>query len=61
MSVERNQKEDDPADQLPSRETEPVEESDLAKDQKAKSYYYDDSFGYKVFDPENDDEENDDE
>ncbi|MFT3744960.1 MAG: hypothetical protein QM785_11795 [Pyrinomonadaceae bacterium] len=28
-----------------------------AEDQKTRDYYYDDSHGYQVYDPENDDDE----
>lgn len=28
-----------------------------SEDQKEKSYYYDDSYGYEVYDPETDEEE----
>ena len=31
-----------------------------SEDQQKKSYYYDDSYGYEIYDP-NDDDENDDE
>ena len=29
-----------------------------AEDQNKKSYYYDDSYGYEVYDPDEDDEKN---
>lgn len=37
--------------------TENSEKGNWAEDQKEKSYYYDDSHGYEIYDPEQDDED----
>lgn len=42
---------------IPEDKTEIGEESSWSKDQQEKSYYYDDSYGYEVYDPEKDDAE----
>lgn len=34
-----------------------ADKSDIAAEQKERDYYYDDSHGYKVFDPDADEEE----
>lgn len=34
-------------------------QSALSKDQSEKSYYYDDAHGYKVYNPDEDDDETD--
>ncbi|CAN5644255.1 hypothetical protein BH24ACI2_BH24ACI2_03560 [soil metagenome] len=33
------------------------EKESWSKDQQEKSYYYDDSYGYKIYNPDEDDEE----
>lgn len=43
-----------------SETCEPEEKSVWSKDQSEKSYYYDDSYGYEVYDPDEDDEEDED-
>lgn len=42
------------------KEPETGDEASWANDQQKKDYYYDDSHGYEIFDPE-DEHENDDE
>ena len=44
-----------------AEKTETDDENVWGKDQKEKSYYYDDSYGYKIYDPENDDDDDEDE
>ncbi len=34
-----------------------ITENSWAEDQNKKSYYYDDSYGYEVYDPEDDEDE----
>ncbi len=45
----------------PSNEKEPEndEQGNWSEDQKKKSYYYDDSYGYEVYNPDEDDDEAD--
>lgn len=40
----------------PDKKPEIGEESSWSKDQQEKSYYYDDSYGYEVYDPEKEDD-----
>ena len=37
------------------------DENVWSKDQKEKSYYYDDSYGYKIYNPEDDADDDEDE
>ena len=37
-------------------ESENLREGNWSEDQKEKSYYYDDSYGYEVYNPDEDDE-----
>lgn len=39
--------------------TEKQKDATWEKDQKERSYYYDDAHGYEAFDPEGDDDEDD--
>jgi hypothetical protein len=38
-------------------ETPETEENTWAEDQKKRGYYYDDSYGYEIYDPNEDEEE----
>lgn len=40
-----------------SEEPKDRDESAWSKDQREKSYYYDDSFGYSIYETEDDEEE----
>ena len=42
---------------IPDEKPEIGEESSWSKDQQEKSYYYDDSHGYEVYDPEKEDDD----
>lgn len=39
-------------EEIPEDEPEIGEESSWSKDQQEKSYYYDDSYGYQKYDPD---------
>lgn len=41
------------------KEPESGEKGNWSEDQRKKSYYYDDSYGYEVYNPDEDDEEDD--
>ena len=49
--------------ETPKKKTEKApekgDESSWAKDQEERDYYYDDSHGYEIFDPEEADEDDD--
>ena len=51
------------ADQKSQTETHRAEqketggETDWSKDQQEKSYYYDDAYGYEIYDPDEDDDD----
>lgn len=42
-----------------AEKTEIDDESVWSKDQQRKSYYYDDAYGYKVYNPDEDEEDED--
>lgn len=46
-------------EKLPAKKTEIEDENVWSRDQQRKSYYYDDAYGYEVYDPEKDEEEDD--
>lgn len=39
-------------EEIPEEEPEIGDRSSWSRDQKEKSYYYDDSYGYEVYDPD---------
>ncbi|CAN5217459.1 hypothetical protein BH20ACI1_BH20ACI1_25890 [soil metagenome] len=39
------------------KESENADEGNWSKDQREKSYYYDDSYGYEIYNPDEEDEE----
>ena len=39
------------------KNAEVTDKGNWSEDQRKKSYYYDDSYGYKVYNPDEDDEE----
>lgn len=43
-----------------AEKTEADDENVWSKDQQRKSYYYDDAYGYEVYDPDQDDEKEED-
>ncbi len=49
---------------IPAERQDEKREDDLkdvwSRDQQEKSYYYDDSYGYEIYNPEEDEEEDDD-
>jgi hypothetical protein len=55
---------DDPEEkdlpQKPEEIPESDEESSWSRDQRERSYYYDDAAGYQKYDPDKDDEDEDD-
>lgn len=48
-----------PAENIFPGNCENPEAGNLSKDQAEKSYYYDDSYGYEIYNPEEDDETED--
>ncbi len=40
-------------------ESENADDGNRSKDQQDKSYYYDDSYGYEIYNPDEEDEEDD--
>lgn len=44
-------------DELTDETTENLEKGNWAEDQKEKSYYYDDLYGYEIYDPDQNDED----
>ena len=40
----------------PVEKTESEEEGNWSRDQKNRSYYYDDGYGYEIYNPDEDDE-----
>ncbi len=52
---EKNDKNEAEKDETTAPEN-PESESNWAKDQREKGYYYDDNHGYEIYDPEKDDD-----
>ena len=48
------------AEDLPEKDSENGDKDSWSSDQKEKSYYYDDSHGYEIYNPDEDDEEDSD-
>ena len=48
---------DDEAEEDCAEKTEIEDEAVWSKDQQRKSYYYDDAYGYEVYNPDEDDDE----
>ncbi len=48
------------AEKEPEENCAPDDKSAWSKDQQEKSYYYDDSHGYKIYNPDEDDDEDED-
>ncbi len=46
------------AEEVPPERRETDEKGNWSEDQQKKSYYYDDSYGYEVYVPDEEDEEN---
>ncbi len=42
---------------LKQKDPENAEQGNWSEDQRKKSYYYDDSYGYEVYNPDEDDDE----
>lgn len=40
-------------------ESQNADDGNWSKDQREKSYYYDDSYGYEIYNPDEEDEEDD--
>ncbi len=47
------------AAELPAESCETVVKDNRSADRKQNSYYYDDSYGYEIYNPEEDEEEED--
>lgn len=45
---------------LPEKDSEIGDKDSWSRDQKEKSYYYDDSHGYEIYNPDEDDDEDSD-
>ena len=58
MPEKIKQKEPDDEEKMTAEECKKDDEGNWSRDQREKSYYYDDSYGYEIYNP---DEEDDDE
>lgn len=56
MPEETIPEKDKQIEEIPETAPETGEESAWSRDQREKSYYYDDSWGYQVYDPDEDEE-----
>jgi hypothetical protein len=45
--------------ELPAEPCEAIVKDTWSADQKQRSYYYDDDYGYEIYNPDEEDEEND--
>lgn len=59
MPEKPKQNETDEKEKTSPENCENRSEDNWSKDQREKSYYYDDSYGYEVYDPNKDDEQSD--
>ena len=57
--TEKTKPQDDQAPKETEEKPETGDEAAWSRDQKEKSYYYDDDCGYEVYNPDEDDEEED--
>ncbi|MBA2495176.1 MAG: hypothetical protein H0V31_10840 [Acidobacteria bacterium] len=55
--TKQNEKTKPSAKKEAEENTETSNKGKWSEDQKKKSYYYDDSYGYKIYNPDEDDEE----
>ncbi|MCY7346352.1 MAG: hypothetical protein LH614_09055 [Pyrinomonadaceae bacterium] len=60
MPKKTKQNQPDEEEQSSATECETDKEGNWSRDQREKSYYYDDSYGYEIYNPD-EDEDNDDE
>ena len=61
MPEKTKQKKADKESESGTHRAEPKEtggETDWSKDQQEKSYYYDDAYGYEIYNPEDDADDN---
>lgn len=58
MPEKTEQREPDDKEKTTTEDCEKDDEANWSRDQREKSYYYDDSYGYEIYNP---DEEDDDE
>ena len=45
--------------ELPSENCDKKDDDNWSKDQREKSYYYDDSYGYEIYNPDEDEDDDD--
>jgi hypothetical protein len=57
MPEKTKQKETDAKEKTPPEKCENEDDDNWSRDQREKSYYYDDSYGYEIYNPDEDDDD----
>lgn len=57
MPEKTKREEADEKEKAAAEKCENEDEDNWSKDQREKSYYYDDSYGYEIYNPDEDDDE----